>query len=186
MENHNEENRIKSARLALGMTKEELGQRCGVSAVAVHYWEIGHNKPRGKNLLALAKALGVSPAHIAGSDAENTVREQAAAYNSKPPLVPWAEIATWPADTLTTELPQAHGIPGVPSAATITLDKTEKAIAGRLVVAQHAAGASPAVYRAAAHGPAIYLEPLSGNYPPIAQDEKWHIVGVITRVSYSL
>lgn len=48
--------RIKTAREALGMSQEELGQAVGVTRVTVSRWETNAIRPRGK-LPKLAKAL---------------------------------------------------------------------------------------------------------------------------------
>ena len=54
--------RIKSARLAMGLTQQELADKIGVKRAAVTLWETGATKKiESSNLLAAAKALDVSP-----------------------------------------------------------------------------------------------------------------------------
>ena len=44
---------IKSMRRKLNLTQTELGERLGVTRVAVAYWESGRRTPRGPALLML-------------------------------------------------------------------------------------------------------------------------------------
>ena len=56
--------RISGYRKALGISQEELGARLGVSRQAVSKWETGAAAPDMENLLALARAFGVSVAEL--------------------------------------------------------------------------------------------------------------------------
>lgn len=56
--------RIKRIRKELKLTQAELGKKCGVSSVAVGYWEANAHTPDGKSLTLLAKALHCSGAWI--------------------------------------------------------------------------------------------------------------------------
>ena len=49
--------RIKERREALGLTRTQLGDRLGVSKVAVRKWELGLTMPNADKLPALADAL---------------------------------------------------------------------------------------------------------------------------------
>jgi repressor LexA len=81
------DNRIKELRKRAGMTLEELGDILGTSKQTVHRYETGviKNIPR-ERIVALADALGVTPAALLGWDgAEKTKRargERGAASNS--------------------------------------------------------------------------------------------------------
>lgn len=55
--------RIRTRRKELGLTQKALGEKVGVSRVAVTYWERDGDID-GENLLALADALGKSPAWV--------------------------------------------------------------------------------------------------------------------------
>jgi transcriptional regulator with XRE-family HTH domain len=50
--------RLKAFRLAAGLTKAELAQRSGVTAMAVHQYEAGTREPRWRHLAPLVAALG--------------------------------------------------------------------------------------------------------------------------------
>lgn len=52
--------RIKERREALGLTRTQLGDRLGVSKVAVRKWELGLAMPNADKLPALADALHCS------------------------------------------------------------------------------------------------------------------------------
>nr|BFD63146.1 hypothetical protein BdHM001_18270 [Bdellovibrio sp. HM001] len=66
--------RIIQLREARGLSQKDLGALAGVTAPAITMWETGKRFPRGKNLKALAKALGVSEASIMDPDAPETDR----------------------------------------------------------------------------------------------------------------
>jgi transcriptional regulator with XRE-family HTH domain len=52
--------RLVELRIAAGLTQSELAERCGVGRDAVAKWEADKREPGWTNILALAKALGVS------------------------------------------------------------------------------------------------------------------------------
>lgn len=52
--------RIKSRRMACGLTQDQVANRVGVTRVAVSHWERGGADPNGRYLNELAAALGVS------------------------------------------------------------------------------------------------------------------------------
>ncbi|MDA5547389.1 helix-turn-helix transcriptional regulator [Yersinia massiliensis] len=52
--------RIRQARKQLKLTQESLGKKIGVSKATLSQWESGTTEPNGKNLVNLAKELGVS------------------------------------------------------------------------------------------------------------------------------
>lgn len=51
---------LKRFRERLGLSKEELAKRLGVSDVTVGYWESGRNDPRLSKLEHIAEALEVT------------------------------------------------------------------------------------------------------------------------------
>lgn len=64
-------NIIKEKRLELGLTYEELGNMIGVGKSTVRKWETGMiENMRRDNIVALAKALNISPALIMGWDTD--------------------------------------------------------------------------------------------------------------------
>jgi len=50
--------RLKSFRLAAGLTKAELAQRAGVAAMTIHQYEAGLREPRWRHLTPLVAVLG--------------------------------------------------------------------------------------------------------------------------------
>lgn len=48
---------LKSAREAVGLTQDELGQKLGVSQQTIAHWETGKHHPRGPQVQALEKEL---------------------------------------------------------------------------------------------------------------------------------
>ncbi|MFC4729356.1 helix-turn-helix domain-containing protein [Coralloluteibacterium thermophilus] len=67
--------RLRAARLALGMTQEELGFELGVTKASVSAWETGREAPSFRLLPGLREALACSlDALICGIEAEG-VRE---------------------------------------------------------------------------------------------------------------
>lgn len=64
-------NIIREKRLELGLTYEELGNMIGVGKSTVRKWETGMiENMRRDNIVALAKALNISPALIMGWDTD--------------------------------------------------------------------------------------------------------------------
>ena len=62
--------RIRAARLAQGLTQEDLARAVGVTRSAVAQWETGRAGQVGGNLTRLAQTLGTGPAYLLnGSDA---------------------------------------------------------------------------------------------------------------------
>lgn len=51
---------LKRIREWRGLTKEELGERIGVSGVNIGYWETGRNEPRMGKVEQIAEILNVS------------------------------------------------------------------------------------------------------------------------------
>lgn len=76
-------NIIREKRLELGLTYEELGKIVGVGKSTVRKWETGMiENIKRDNIVALAKALKVSPALIMGWDVEEN-KQQMKAFAEK-------------------------------------------------------------------------------------------------------
>ena len=58
--------RIREARMAKGMTMEELGEKLGVSHAAVSRWESNDRKPRLEHLFRLSLLLDVEVNYLIG------------------------------------------------------------------------------------------------------------------------
>lgn len=68
---------VKSRRIALGLTLEEVGKIVGVSKATVQRWESGEiSNMRRDKVLLLAKALHTTPAYLMGweDDKEAKIR----------------------------------------------------------------------------------------------------------------
>ena len=64
---------IKDRRLELGLTLEQVGERCGVGKSTVRKWETGMIQNMGRDKLSLlARALQMSPADLIDSGPEET------------------------------------------------------------------------------------------------------------------
>jgi transcriptional regulator with XRE-family HTH domain len=62
--------RIRAARLAQGLTQEQLARAVGVTRSAVAQWETGRAGQVGSNLARIARALGTGAAHLLSGEQE--------------------------------------------------------------------------------------------------------------------
>src|ERR1035437_2930538 len=62
--------RIRAARLAQGLTQEQLARAVGVARSAVAQWETGRAGQVGSNLARIARALGTGAAHLLSGEQE--------------------------------------------------------------------------------------------------------------------
>ena len=69
------EEKVKVARVELGMTQQELADATGVSKRAIINYERGEKKPRPTTLLALAKALKVSTKFLSDPECDDPVAD---------------------------------------------------------------------------------------------------------------
>lgn len=60
--------RIAAARRNADLNQTTLARRLGVTQTAVSYWERDRREPSLEDLIALARELGVTLAHLAGTD----------------------------------------------------------------------------------------------------------------------
>jgi transcriptional regulator with XRE-family HTH domain len=58
--------RLRSLRLAAGLTQLELAARSGITHEAISRLELGNRAPRAETIRCLAAALGVEPAEFVG------------------------------------------------------------------------------------------------------------------------
>lgn len=63
-------NRIQDARKRANLTQFELAQRVGVSAMTPSRWETGASRPRHRQVVAVAEALGVTVEELTQDEAE--------------------------------------------------------------------------------------------------------------------
>ena len=69
------EEKVKAARVELGMTQQELADATGVSKRAIINYERGEKKPRPTTQLALAKALKVSTKFLSDPECDDPVAD---------------------------------------------------------------------------------------------------------------
>ena len=67
--------KVKHARLELGLTQPELGAAVGVSLRTILAYEKGEKEPRAGTLLKLAKALKVSSRFLKDDDCDDPMEE---------------------------------------------------------------------------------------------------------------
>ncbi len=75
--------RLKAARLALGLTQEQLGFELDVTKSTVSAWENGRDAPGFRYLPALKLALGVSLDFLICGGAEDGAADPAGAYGAE-------------------------------------------------------------------------------------------------------
>lgn len=67
--------KVKDARLQLGLSQQQLGEATGVSLRTILSYEKGEKMPRQGTLLKLAKALGVSSKFLIDNLCENPMED---------------------------------------------------------------------------------------------------------------
>ena len=67
--------KVKDARLQLGLSQQQLGEATGVSLRTILSYEKGEKMPRQGTLLKLAKALGVSSKFLIDDLCENPMED---------------------------------------------------------------------------------------------------------------
>lgn len=94
--------RIKSRRVHLGLTQEQLANSVGVSYQAVQQWESGRSNPKGKRLQALSEALHCTKSWIEfgadeGSRPSNVIQGPTMEYEptKKVPIISTVEAGQW-------------------------------------------------------------------------------------------
>ena len=67
--------KVRDARIELGLTQPQLGELCGVSGRAVQTYEKGEKMPREATMLKLAKALHVSVKFLTDMECDNPLAD---------------------------------------------------------------------------------------------------------------
>lgn len=67
--------KVKTARLELGLTQTQLAEKVDISLRTVTAYEKGEKSPRAGTMLRLAKALGVSVKFLSNDDCENPLED---------------------------------------------------------------------------------------------------------------
>lgn len=64
--------RLKSLRIAAGLSQKKMAELLNVSQVAVNYWENGRREPNSEMIEKIADFFNVSPAYLMGWDQDIT------------------------------------------------------------------------------------------------------------------
>ncbi len=90
--------RIKELRKKHGLTQQKLGELVGVNKASISQWEQGEYAPSGDNLVALAKAFGVSAHWLAtgkGSPELSNVEPAVIPQGSRVPILSYVQAGNW-------------------------------------------------------------------------------------------
>lgn len=87
--------RIRARRKELRLTQKDLASKVGVSHVSISQWEKDETAPRGDNLLALAKALGVSALFISTGAESGSNVTPIEMGTKKIPLLSFVQAGMW-------------------------------------------------------------------------------------------
>lgn len=90
--------RIKSRRVHLGLTQEQLADSVGVTYQAVQQWESGKSNPKGKRLHALSDALRCTKSWIEFGEDEGHKPSNVIPgpdIKGRFPLISWVAAGTW-------------------------------------------------------------------------------------------
>ncbi|EPB6938793.1 LexA family protein [Proteus mirabilis] len=204
--------RIKKLRKTTKTTQNELGKYCGVSGVAVGYWEKDLNLPNGDALIKLAQFFNTTESYILYgiSSKENisvitTMRKlpvlsyvQAGKFTeylateiydetleyleTSLKVSPSSFALTVRGDSMT----NPSGMPSIPEGAKVIVDPAVEAISGKIVVARLTGSDEVTIKKLIIDGPNKYLSPLNPRYPNIPINGNCEIVGVVKGVQYEL
>lgn len=87
--------RIRARRKELRLTQKDLAAKVGVSHVSISQWEKDETSPRGDNLLALAKAMGVTAHYIStGEEAASNVSPSTMG-TKRIPILSYVQAGLW-------------------------------------------------------------------------------------------
>ncbi|HBT3044955.1 TPA: LexA family transcriptional regulator [Klebsiella aerogenes] len=202
--------RIKSLRKITKTSQKELGKFCGVSDVAVGYWEKDLNLPSGEALSKLAKFFNTSIDYILyGTEFEGRLITNM----RKVPVLSWVQAGffteTKPSEILNDadrwvetslrvsdnsfalevkgdSMTNPNGLPTIPEGATVIVDPDAEAMHGKIVVARVDGTNEATVKKLVIDGPQKFLVPLNPRYPNIPINGNCVIIGVVKGVQYEL
>lgn len=204
--------RIKSLRKTTKTTQKALGEFCGVSDVAVGYWEKDLNIPKGDALLKLAKFFNTSETFILyGISAANANRVtvsaqrvpvlsyvQAGKFTDYPPDEIYDDDLEYIETTLKVSpvsfalrvmgdsMTNPYGLPSIPEGSMVIVDPHAEPINGKFVVARLNGSNEVTVKKLVIDGPNKFLAPLNPMFQIIPINGNCSIVGVVRGVQYEL
>ncbi|MGZ0749854.1 LexA family protein [Kluyvera sichuanensis] len=202
--------RIKALRRITKTTQKELGKFCGVSDVAVGYWEKDLNTPSGEALTKLAKYFNTSTDYILyGTNFEDklitSMRRipviswvQAGAFTESSQIHSIEDAARWVETSLRISdrsfaldvkgdsMTNPNGLPTIPQGATVIVDPDAEVSNGKIVVARLDGTNEATVKKLVIDGPQKFLVPLNPRYPNIPINGNCLIIGVVKGVQYEL
>lgn len=202
--------RIKALRRITKTSQKELGKFCGVSDVAVGYWEKDINVPGGESLAKLAKYFNTSIDYILyGTEFEGNLITKM----RRVPVISWvqagqfteckaaevfSEVDKWVETSLRIgdssfalevkgdSMTNPNGLPTIPEGATVIVDPDAEPLNGKIVVARLDGTNEATVKKLVIDGPQKFLVPLNPRYPNISINGNCLIIGVVKGVQYEL
>jgi len=202
--------RIKSLRKVTKTSQKELGKFCGVSDVAVGYWEKDLNVPGGESLLKLAKFFNTSIDYILyGTEFEGSLITkmrrvpviswvQAGSFTEAKQADAFADVERWVETSLRISdnsfalevkgdsMTNPNGLPTIPEGATVIVDADAEPMHGRIIVARVDGTNEATVKKLVIDGSQKFLVPLNPRYPNIPINGNCVIIGVVKGVQYEL
>ena len=202
--------RIKALRRITKTSQKELGKFCGVSDVAVGYWEKDINVPGGESLSKLAKYFNTSIDYILyGTEFEgNLITKmrripviswvQAGQFTECKAAEVFSEVDKWVETSLRIgdnsfalevkgdSMTNPNGLPTIPEGATVIVDPDAEPLNGKIVVARLDGTNEATVKKLVIDGPQKFLVPLNPRYPNISINGNCLIIGVVKGVQYEL
>lgn len=202
--------RIKSLRKITKTSQKDLGKFCGVSDVAVGYWEKDLNMPSGEALSKLAKFFNTSMDYILyGTEFEGrlitNMRKvpvlswvQAGCFTETKPTEIFNDADKWVETSLRIgdnsfalevkgdSMTNPNGLPTIPEGATVIVDPDAEALHGKVVVARIDGTNEATVKKLVIDGPQKFLVPLNPRYPNIPINGNCIIIGVVKGVQYEI
>lgn len=202
--------RIKSLRRVTKTSQKDLGKYCGVSDVAVGYWEKDLNLPKGEALGKLAKFFNTSIDYILyGTEFEGKLITkmrripviswvQAGSFTESKPAEIFDEAIKWVETSLRIgdssfalevkgdSMTNPNGLPTIPEGATVVVDPDVEPVHGKIVVARLDGTNEATVKKLVIDGPQKFLVPLNPRYPNIPINGNCLIIGVVKGVQYEL
>ncbi|MGH1595438.1 LexA family protein [Yersinia proxima] len=202
--------RIKSLRKVTKTSQKDLGKFCGVSDVAVGYWEKDVNVPSGESLSKLAKFFNTSIEYILYGTA---FEDKLITRMRRVPVISWVQAGLftesnaaeafsdtdrWVETSLRISgnsfalevkgdsMTNPNGMPTIPQGATVIVDPDAEVLNGKIVVARIDGTNEATIKKLVIDGPMKFLVPLNPRYPNMPINGNCTIIGVVKGVQYDI